>query len=196
MRDSSRNSGLCRWLRLSSLAALPLIAASCGAHDEGADGADSAQQALGGATDRMARRLDRALDLLQATPEQRQRLRPLAERLHGKGAKLRGLRREVQQSLAAALRGTRPDPAALAALKARVDAAVQELTQEAVDVVVQAHGVLSAQQRAQVASLLERPWPRHHGRGHGRGRGPCARRGGEGFGGDLLGPSDAPADER
>lgn len=196
MRDSHRNSGLCRWLRLSSLAALPLIAASCGAHDEGADSADSAQHALGGATDRTARRLERALDLLQATPEQRQRLRPLAERLHGKGAKLRGLRREVQQSLATALRGTKPDPTALAALKARIDAAVQELTQEAVDVLAQAHGVLSPQQRAQVAKLLERPWPRHHGRGHGRGRGPCARHDGERLGGDLLGPSDAPVDER
>lgn len=196
MRDSSRNFSLCRWLRLSSLAALPLIAASCGTHGDDADSADSAQQALGGATDRMARRLERAFDLLQATPEQRQRLRPLAERLHGKGAKLRGLRREVQQTLATALRGAKPDPAALAAIKARVDTAVQELTQEAVDVVVQAHGVLSPQQRAQVAKLLERPWPRHHGRGHGRGRGPCAGHGGEGLGGDLLGPNDAPAGER
>jgi len=187
------NRGLRRWLRLSGLAALPLFAASCGAHDGDAESAGSAQQALGGATDRMARRLERALELLRATPEQRQRLRPLAQRLHDKATKLRGLRREVRQGLATALRDASLDARALAALKLRVDTAVQELTQEAVDVVAQAHGVLSAQQRAQVAELLARPRPGHHG----RGRGTCARRDREGIGGDPLGPpSDAPADER
>lgn len=109
----------------------------------------------------MMRALFRRID---ATPAQERaivaELEKLEDRVHAAKAGVH----EARGDLAAAVRGTVLDDAALGAVLGRVDAAVGEVRSAVIDALRAVHGLLDDRQRGQIADLVER-------RGWGR-RGP------------------------
>jgi hypothetical protein len=97
-----------------------------------------------------------ALDRLDATPAQERfivgELDKLTERLHAAKAGLGGGRGD----LAAAIRASELDEAALGAALGRADTATAEARAAVVDALRAIHGVLDDGQRARIADLLDR----------------------------------------
>ena len=83
----------------------------------------------------------------------------LTERLHGAKAGLR----DGRGDLAAAIRGSTLDDAALGALLGRVDAATGEARAAFLDAVRNIHGVLDDRQRERLADILDKGWWRRGG---------------------------------
>lgn len=135
----------------AGLAAIALLAGfrgGCGGHRHGHDPAEVAAFV----TDRV----DDALDDLDASPEQRQRIHAVKDRLLAEGAKLRGARAETHREVIAQWDAPAPDAARLHAL---VDTRIEEvraMAHEAVDAAVEVHGVLTPEQRAKVSRKLHR----------------------------------------
>lgn len=101
-------------------------------------------------------RVDDALDDLKATPEQRQKIVAVKDRLLASGRTLRADHRAVAREAlglweAAGFDRTR----ALALVDARIDA-MRALAHEAVDGIAQVHETLTPEQRAQVTKKLQR----------------------------------------
>jgi Spy/CpxP family protein refolding chaperone len=99
--------------------------------------------------------LHAALARLDATPAQERvivaELDKLQERVHT----ARGGLHEVRNDLAAAVRGSALDDAALGAVLGRVDGATAEVRAAALDAVRNIHAVLDEKQRAELAEMLE-----------------------------------------
>jgi periplasmic protein CpxP/Spy len=105
-------------------------------------------------------RLDDALDDLDATDAQRQQIHAVKDRLLARGQALRGGHEAAHAEVLAQWKAEQPDRAKLHAL---VDTRIEEMrafAHEAVDGAVEVHGVLTPEQRAEVAEKIER----RHGR--------------------------------
>jgi len=76
----------------------------------------------------------------------------LQERIHG----AKGGMKDARGDLAAALRGSELDDAALGAVLGRVDAATGEARSAVIDALRGIHGLLDDRQRGQVADLIDR----------------------------------------
>lgn len=101
-------------------------------------------------------RLDDALDDLDATDPQRAEIHALKDRLLARGAELAEGNAEARGELLAQWRSETPDRARLHALvDARIEA-MRALAHEAVDAGVDAHAVLTPEQRAEVTRKIER----------------------------------------
>ena len=83
----------------------------------------------------------------------------LSERLHGAKANLR----EGRGDLAAAVRNSQLDDAALGALLGRVDAATGEARTAVIEALRNIHGVLDDRQRERLADILDKGWWRRSG---------------------------------
>jgi Spy/CpxP family protein refolding chaperone len=113
----------------------------------------------GGFRHRVMRRVasamvDDALDAAQATPEQRARIHAARDRVF---ATLEAERANREAHLEAALRlfeADRPAPAALTALHEQAEAARARVRAAAHDAIVEAHGVLTPEQRKAVAEYV------------------------------------------
>ncbi len=141
---------------LAALAAVALVAVGFVAltgfrHGFGCHGRDPAQVAAF-----VTARLDDALDDVDATPAQRDRLHAVKDRLLAKGQALHADHEGTHAELVAQWKADRPDAAKLHALvDARIDA-FRALAHEAVDGAVEAHDVLTPEQRAKVTKKLDR----------------------------------------
>lgn len=110
-----------------------------------------------------------ALSHLDASPAQERAVVAEVDKLH---ERLHGAKRNLKDSradLAAAMRGSVLDDAALGAVLTRVDTATGDVRAAALDAIRNIHAVLDDRQREQLADLLDHGWWR--GRSHG-GNGP------------------------
>ena len=100
--------------------------------------------------------VDDALDDLAATPAQRQQIHALADGLVTRGAALRKAGEPLHAEILAQWKSDSPDRARLHALVDQQLDAMRGFAHDAVDAGVDAHGVLTPEQRAKVTKKLER----------------------------------------
>ncbi len=104
----------------------------------------------------VSRHVDDALDDVDATPQQRQEIHAVVDRLVQDGQKLRAGHAGVRQELVAQWDAAQPDAAKLHALvDERIDA-LRAFAHEAVDAGVRVHGILTPQQRAKLSTKIHR----------------------------------------
>lgn len=105
---------------------------------------------------------------IDASPAQERAIIHEVEKLQERVRSAKGGLQDTRSDLAAALRGSELDDAALGAVLGRVDAATGEARTAVIDALRGVHGVLDDRQRGQIADLLD------HGGGGGwwRGFGP------------------------
>lgn len=100
--------------------------------------------------------LDDALDDLDATAPQRQRVHQLKDKLLEDGAALRQGQRDARRQLVAQWDSDRPDAARVHALvDARIEA-LRAFAHEAADAGLELHGMLTPEQRAKVSKKIHR----------------------------------------
>jgi Spy/CpxP family protein refolding chaperone len=112
----------------------------------------------------IAARIDGALEAARATPEQRQTIYAARDRAF---AQLEGLRSEhhaQMERVAALFEADRIDPAAVKALRADHEAQAQKHSDVVIDAVVEAHRVLSPEQRRAVVAYARAEHDKHEGR--------------------------------
>jgi Spy/CpxP family protein refolding chaperone len=112
--------------------------------------------------------LDDLLDDVEATPEQRQKITAVKDRLLEKGKALHGGRHEMMGDLLAQWRSPAIDTAAV---NAKIDARAQEMqafAHEAAAALAEVHGVLTPAQREKVATRWQRRMERHQERSQQR----------------------------
>ena len=101
-------------------------------------------------------RLDDLLDDVHATDAQRQQLGALKDKLLADGKALHASHGDARQELLAQWQADQPDAARVHALvQARADA-MKRFADEAADAVLQAHAILTPEQRAVVTRKLQR----------------------------------------
>jgi len=108
----------------------------------------------------MSKRIDRLLDQINATPEQRAKINEIKDQLMQQGTALRQAHRDLKKELITQWQSPQVDAAKIHAM---VDQRVEEFrarAQQAADAMVQLHDVLTPEQRAQVQQELSK----HHGR--------------------------------
>jgi Spy/CpxP family protein refolding chaperone len=140
-------------LVVAGVVGLAGFAGGCGGHGHG-HGRDPARMAAF-VTDRV----DDLLDDVDATPEQRTRIRAVKDRLLAAGEATRAGRKEAHDAVVAEWKAATPDAARLHAL---VDARAEEMrafAHQAVDAGVEVHGVLTPEQREKLTRKAER-WHR------------------------------------
>jgi periplasmic protein CpxP/Spy len=138
---------------LAALGFVALTGFSCGARHHG-HGRDPAEVAAF-----VTARVDDALDDLDATPEQRTKINALKERLLAAGQQAHAGSNEAHEALLAEWKSDSPDAQKLHQLvDARIDA-MRAFAHQAVDAGVEAHGILTPEQRAKVTKKIER-WHR------------------------------------
>jgi protein CpxP len=104
-------------------------------------------------------RVDDVLDDVDATPEQRTRIHAIADRMLAEAKAAHADHDQVHATILAEWRAATPDKAKLHALvDARADA-LRKLAHDAVDAGVEAHDVLTPDQREKLAKKAER-WHR------------------------------------
>jgi periplasmic protein CpxP/Spy len=97
-----------------------------------------------------------ALDDLKATPEQRQKVLAVKDRMLASGKTLRGDHQAMAKEALSLWEATTFDRArALALVDARLDA-MRTLAHQAVDAAAEVHATLTPEQRAQVAARLRK----------------------------------------
>jgi len=101
-------------------------------------------------------RVDDALDDLDATPAQREKIDVVKDRLLAEGAKLHGDREALHAELLAAWKAENVDRARLHAIVDERIEALRAFAHAAVDGAAEAHDVLTPEQRAKVAKKAER----------------------------------------
>lgn len=127
--------------------------AGCGARHHG-HGRDPAEVAAF-----VSARVDDALDDLDATPDQRAKINALKDKLLAAGQQAHAGSKEAHEALFAEWKSETPDAQKLHALvDARIDA-MRAFAHQAVDAGVEAHGILTPEQRAKVTKKIER-WHR------------------------------------
>jgi Spy/CpxP family protein refolding chaperone len=100
--------------------------------------------------------LEELLDEVDATPEQRQKITAVKDRLAEKGKALHGGRREAMRDLLAQWRSPAIDTAAV---HAKIDARAKEMqtfAREAADAMAEVHGILTPEQREKLAARWQR----------------------------------------
>jgi periplasmic protein CpxP/Spy len=106
-------------------------------------------------------RVDDTLAELKATPAQREAIHGIKDRLLADGQRLMEAQAGAHDEVLAQLQSPTPDARALHALvDARVDA-MRAFAHEAADAALQAHGVLTAEQRAALAKELRERHGQH-----------------------------------
>ncbi len=119
----------------------------------------------GGMRDFAEWRLTRALEAVDATPEQQERIKSIAEAAHDELAPMMAELREARGELAGLLAEPEIDTVAVEELRTSRLAALDTATERAVAALLEAAEVLDPAQRAALAARLEE----HRGRrGHGR----------------------------
>jgi protein CpxP len=104
----------------------------------------------------VSHQVDDALDDLKATPEQRQAITAVKDRLLARGKALRADHRATMKEALGLWEASSFDKArALALVDARVDA-MRTMAHEAVEATAEVHQTLTAEQRAQVTKRLRR----------------------------------------
>jgi Spy/CpxP family protein refolding chaperone len=104
----------------------------------------------------VTRQVENALDDLKATPEQRQTITAVKDRLLARGQALRGDHQALAREALTLWEADRFDRArALALVDARLEA-MRTMAHEAVDATAEVHQALTPEQRAQVAKRLRR----------------------------------------
>lgn len=123
-------------------------------------------------------RIERALDEIDATDAQRARIREIRDRLKARLETQKADRAKHRQEMKEEQRrfwtSEEPD---VAELRARIDERIERHRAHAyavADAMVEIHGVLTPEQRAQVADLVERHMERKRGRMGRRHGGPPA----------------------
>jgi periplasmic protein CpxP/Spy len=101
-------------------------------------------------------RVDAALDDVDATPEQRQRIHAVKDRMLARAKELHGDHAEGRAVILEAWRSDAPDAAKLHALVDERADAMRKLAHEAVDAGIEVHGILTPDQRAKLAEKAER----------------------------------------
>jgi Spy/CpxP family protein refolding chaperone len=140
------------------LGAIGVLGAFRGAHGHG--GHDPERMA-----EMVTKRLDSILDEIEATPEQRQRITAVKDRLLEKGKALHAERRGMMQDLLAQWRSPAIDAAAVhSKIDARAEA-MKGFAHEAADALAEVHGILTPEQREEVAARWEQKMRRHGKRG-------------------------------
>jgi Spy/CpxP family protein refolding chaperone len=104
-------------------------------------------------------RVDDALDDLDATPEQRTRIHAIKDRLLAAGQQARGPRGETHDGVLGEWKSASPDAAKLHALGDTRVEAMRAFAHQAVDAGIEAHGVLTPEQREKLTKKAER-WHR------------------------------------
>jgi protein CpxP len=100
--------------------------------------------------------IDDALDDLKATDAQRAQVHVLKSQLLQDGQKFAAGQREARKALVAQWDAAQPDAAQVHALiDARIDA-LRALAHETADSAIQLHGILTAEQRAQISKKIHR----------------------------------------
>lgn len=97
-----------------------------------------------------------ALARIDATPAQERAIVGEVDKLRERLYNAKSSLHEARGDLAAALRGTTLDDAALGAVLGRVDAATADSRGAILEALRNVHGVLDEKQRAQVADMLDR----------------------------------------
>ena len=111
------------------------------------------------------RHLEKMLDEVKATPEQRQQIGAIKDELVAKRKAMREARHADHEELLAQWDSPNPD---MSRIHGRVDERAKELTafaHEVADALGKVHGILTPEQRAQVAKKMRE----HHGRRGGPG---------------------------
>ena len=101
-------------------------------------------------------RVEDALDDLDATPAQREKILAVKDRLLAEGTKLRADREALHAELLAAWKAETVDRARLHAIVDQRIEALRALAHSAADGAADAHDVLTPEQRAKVAKKVER----------------------------------------
>lgn len=101
-------------------------------------------------------RLDDALDDVDATPDQRARIQAIKDRVLARAQALRAGREDARQALLAEWSAASVDRAKVHALVDARAAELQALAHEVADAAIEAHGVLTPEQRAKLARKAER----------------------------------------
>jgi Spy/CpxP family protein refolding chaperone len=104
----------------------------------------------------VSRRVDDALDDLDATPQQRTQIHALVDKLVADAQKLRAGRQEVRKELVAQWDAETPDRARIHAIVDQQVDQLRAMAHEAADAAVDAHGILNADQRARISKKLHR----------------------------------------
>jgi Spy/CpxP family protein refolding chaperone len=100
--------------------------------------------------------VDDALDDLEATPEQRQRIHAVKDRLLERGQALRAGKGDTHAELLAQWKAESPDRARLHAMVDERIEAMRAFAHEAVDGAAEVHATLTPEQRAEVTRKMER----------------------------------------
>ncbi len=123
-------------------------AAGCGHHRGHRDPAQVAKM--------VNAHLNDVLDDLDATPAQREKIHALADQVLADAQKLHAGQADAHQALLAQWDAATPDAAQVHALiDQRIDA-LRAIAHEAADAAIQAHGVLTPEQRAKVSKKIHR----------------------------------------
>lgn len=101
-------------------------------------------------------RVDDALDDLDATPAQRERINGVKDRLLAAAMSHRGTRQETREAFLAEWKAEKPDAARLHALVDQRAAEMTAMAHQAVDAAVEVHDTLTPEQRAKVTKKVER----------------------------------------
>lgn len=104
-------------------------------------------------------RVDDALDDVDATPEQRERIHAVKDRLLAAGQAARGDRKAVHDAVVGEWRSSAPDAAKLHALVDERAEAMKAFAHQAVEAGVEVHGILTPEQREKLDRKMER-WHR------------------------------------
>lgn len=107
--------------------------------------------------------LHMALAHIDATPAQERAIVAEVDKLHDRLHTARSTVKDGRADLAAAIRGSTLDDAALGAVLGRVDSATAEARGALLDALRNIHATLDDRQRAQLADLLDQGWWRRVG---------------------------------
>jgi len=106
-------------------------------------------------------RVDDALDDVDATPEQRERIHAVKDRMLARAKELHGDRAAGRAAILEAWKAEAPDASKLHALVDERADAMRALAHEAVNAGVEVHGILTPEQRAKLAEKAERRMSRY-----------------------------------
>ena len=101
-------------------------------------------------------RLDDALDDVDATPAQRTQLQAIKDRVLASAQTLHGTRQATRETLLAEWKAEKVDRAKVHALIDQRAEEMKALAHEAADAAIEAHDVLTPEQRAKLAKKAER----------------------------------------
>ncbi|GEJ59018.1 Spy/CpxP family protein refolding chaperone [Anaeromyxobacter diazotrophicus] len=111
----------------------------------------------------LTKRVDKMLDEVKATPDQRQQILAIKDKLVADGKALRASHADTRQKLLALWNADQPDAAQVHALvDGRADA-MKGFADEVADAMLQVHGILTPAQRAQVGAHLQEHLQQHPG---------------------------------